>query len=244
MSAGHIRITYGVTALKQIIYDSESTGLDPNSGHRLVSVAAVEIDNLVPTGRFVHFFLNPERESDPRALEIHGLSSEFLSDKPKFAEIFDRLVKILTSAPLVIHNAQFDMRFLTSEFNRIGRPILTSYVLGYTNVCTLELAQRQYGRAKGRNTLDALTQRFGAPDLRAQTGKHGALIDCLQLVQVYRGLCGLKPLLDWDLSPFFGESNETERSTGGKQFPEIAQASPAAISGDAGQGSSGAQQVL
>lgn len=197
--------------MKQIIYDSESTGLEPSAGHRLVSIAAVEIDNFTPTGRFIHFYLNPERESDPRALEVHGLTSEFLADKPKFSEVAWRVLRVLQSAPMVIHNAPFDMKFLRAEVALAG----AQYHQRYLPICTLTVAQFKFGRAKGRNTLDALTARFGAPDLRARTGKHGALIDCLQLVNVYRGIEGY-PVYNWipeELGVYFsGQENLPARA--------------------------------
>lgn len=224
---------------KQIIMDTETTGLEPAAGHRLVSIAAVEIENFVPTGRFIHFYLNPERDSDPRALEVHGLTSEFLADKPKFSEVAWRVLRVLQSAPMVIHNAPFDMKFLRAEVGLAG----AQYHQRYLPICTLTAAQFKFGRAKGRNTLDALTARFGAPDLRASTGRHGALIDCLQLVNVYRGIEGLS-MLDFPLSPFLGESNESEGHTVGERVPAVAQADAPAVPGDPGQSGPGAGQVV
>lgn len=207
---------------KQILFDVESTGLDPASGDRIVSLAAVEIEHLLPTGRFIHFYVNPERESNPHALAVHGLTTEFLADKPKFAEVAGRVFKILNSATLVIHNAPFDLKFINAELNRVGN---NGRFDSRSATCTLDMARRQFGNSKGRNTLDALTSRFSGPDLRAKTGKHGALVDCLTLLNVYRGLVGVKPLewLDSDLSPFLGGSNEGEGSSSSERVSQVTQ---------------------
>jgi DNA polymerase-3 subunit epsilon len=227
---------------KQIVFDVETTGLHHKS-ERIVSLAAVQLDDMRPTGKFLHLYLNPDKESQPGALEVHGLTSEFLSDKPRFADVAIKVRDIIRSAPLVIHNASFDTAFLNAEFERlIGTHPDFSWAFR-VDMCTLNEARRRFGNAKGRNTLDALTARFGAPDLRAKTGKHGALIDCLQLVNVYRGLAG-RPVLDFDLSPFLGESNESEGYTVGQRVPAVAQADAPAVPGDPGQSSPGVGQVV
>ena len=231
--------------MREIVYDSETTGLSPVH-HRIVSFAAVELVNREPTGRFLHFYLNPDRESDPRALEVHGLTTEFLSTKPRFGEVAASLLDFVIGDPLVIHNADFDVGFLRKELLLTGRG-----EQGGRAICTKCLAQRQFGRGGGgtganysyTNRLDDLVKRFGIRDLRQETGAHGALVDCLLLVNVYRSLLKL-PVLDFDLSPYMDVVNgrASERSTEGQGVP--ARQESVAIGGGAGQGGSGAEQEL
>jgi len=231
--------------VREIVYDSETTGLSPIH-HRIVSFAAVELVNRLPTGRFLHFYLNPDRESDPKALEVHGLTTEFLSTKPRFGEVASSLLDFVLGDPLVIHNADFDVGFLKKELTLTGRG-----PQGGRAICTKCMAQRQFGRGGGgtganysyTNRLDDLVKRFGIRDLRAELGAHGALVDCLLLVNVYRSLLKL-PVVEFDLSPYMDVVNgrASERSTEG---PGLSQgAKPVAVSGGAGSSGSGAGQEL
>jgi DNA polymerase-3 subunit epsilon len=170
--------------VRELLFDTETTGLSPEKGHRLVSLAAIELIDHQPTGRFVHYLLNPERESDPQALAIHGLTTELLSTQPKFSAIVPAFLEFWGLSPLVIHNAPFDLSFLRAELVRAGcgLPVIA-------HSCTLSRARGVFG--SGSNKLDSLVARFGVRNLRAATGKHGALIDCLLLLPVYQHLRGV-----------------------------------------------------
>ncbi len=175
--------------MREIVLDTETTGLEPESGHRIVEIGCVEIENLLPTGRTFHVYLNPERDMPAEAEAVHGLSADFLADKPRFREIVDDFLDFIGEAPLVIHNAAFDMRFLNAELVRAGRePLPPSRA-----VDTLALARTRFPGAN--NTLDALCTRFGI-DLAARE-KHGALLDSELLAAVYLHLKGgLQPGLE------------------------------------------------
>lgn len=167
---------------REIVLDTETTGLDPDSGHRIVEVAALELVNHLPTGRTFHSYVNPERDMPEEAFRVHGLSAAFLADYPLFAEVAGPLLEFVADSPLVIHNAAFDVRFLNAEFGRLGHPHLAPD----RAVDTLALAQRRFPGAL--NNLDALCKRFNVDN----TGRtlHGALIDCALLADVYLHLIG------------------------------------------------------
>lgn len=168
--------------MREIILDTETTGLDPFDGHRIVEIGCVELINCIPTGRVWHCHLNPERDVPYQAFEVHGLSTEFLSDKPRFAELADDMLAFLDRARLVMHNATFDFGFLNAELDRSSRPLLRwDYV-----VDTLALARRRHPGAPC--SLDALCKRYGI-DL-SQRDKHSALLDCRLLAAVYVELVG------------------------------------------------------
>ena len=168
--------------MREIVLDTETTGLDPEQGHRLVEVAAVELIDHLPTGRSFHSYVNPERDMPEEAFRVHGLSAAFLRDYPLFAEVVDPLLEFLEDSRLVIHNAAFDVRFLNAELTRAGRePLPQARALD-----TLFLAQRRFPGAP--NSLDALCRRF-AVDNSART-RHGALLDCELLAEVYLHLIG------------------------------------------------------
>ena len=168
--------------MREIVLDTETTGLDPAAGHRIVEVACLELLNHIPTGRNYQSYVNPERDVPPDAFAVHGLSAEFLADKPRFAEIADALVGFIAAAPLVIHNAEFDMRFLNAEFQRLARPPLA----GERVVDTLLIARQKFPGAPA--SLDALCRRF-AIDNSTRT-RHGALLDTELLADVYLELIG------------------------------------------------------
>ncbi|MEM6683024.1 MAG: DNA polymerase III subunit epsilon, partial [Pseudomonadota bacterium] len=165
-----------------VVFDTETTGVDPEEGHRVVEIGCVELDNLIPTGRTYHTYLNPERDMPIGAYQVHNLSAEFLSDKPLFATIADDFLTFIGEANLVAHNADFDFKFINTELDNIGRPPLPQN----RKVDTWRLAKRLYpGQA---SSLDALCRRFEI-DLSART-KHGALLDAELLAEVYLNLKG------------------------------------------------------
>ncbi len=168
--------------MREIILDTETTGLDPSSGDRIVEIGCIEAHNHMPTGEVFHTYVNPERDMPEGAFAVHGLSSEFLSDKPKFAEIADRFLEFIGDAALVIHNAEFDLRFLDAEMALLGREA----ILRSRAVDTVALARRRYPGAQV--SLDALCRRFEI-DL-ARREKHGALLDAELLAEVYLYLMG------------------------------------------------------
>jgi DNA polymerase-3 subunit epsilon len=168
--------------MREIVLDTETTGLDPYTGHRVVEIGCIELINRIPTGVTYHAYLNPERDMPPEAEAVHGLSLQFLADKPRFAEVADELMAFLGDAMLVIHNAGFDLAFLNSEFERCGRPLLTRD----RSVDTLTLARRRHPGAP--NGLDHLCVRYGVDNSRRT--KHGALLDAELLAEVYAELVG------------------------------------------------------
>ncbi|MEO1001187.1 MAG: DNA polymerase III subunit epsilon [Pseudomonadota bacterium] len=168
--------------MREIVLDTETTGLSPAEGDRIVEIGGVELLNHVPTGRTFHVYLNPERDIPEEAFAVHGLSSEFLADKPVFADVADEFLAFMGEARLVIHNAAFDMGFLNAELGWSGRAPLPADAA----IDTLEIARRAYPGA--RNSLDALCTRFGI-DNSART-LHGALLDSEILAEVYLELIG------------------------------------------------------
>ncbi len=168
--------------MREIALDTETTGLDPAKGDRVVEIGAVEIANLIPTGRVFHVYINPERDMPDEAFRVHGLSADFLSQHKKFAEIVDEFNEFIEDAQLIIHNAEFDVRFLNSELSRLRLPGIDMS----TVTDTLALARRRHPGAS--NSLDALCQRYGVDASRRE--KHGALLDAQLLAEVYAELMG------------------------------------------------------
>ncbi|MBX9965810.1 MAG: DNA polymerase III subunit epsilon [Burkholderiales bacterium] len=164
---------------RQIVLDTETTGLDPGLGHRIVELACVEIVNRRPGARDFHRYVNPERPSDPGALEVHGLTEEFLSDQPKFRDVAPEFLEFVAGAELIIHNAPFDVAFLNAELALLDLPPITQHVSGVTD--SLRLAKDLHPGK--RNSLDALCERY-AVDNSART-LHGALLDARLLAEVY-----------------------------------------------------------
>jgi DNA polymerase-3 subunit epsilon len=165
--------------MRQIILDTETTGLDPNQGHRVIEIAAVEMVNRRLTGMHLHRYVNPERDIDPGAMQVHGISSEFLQDKPRFAAVAQEFVDFVQGAELVIHNAPFDVGFLDMELRQLEMPPLAHWCEGVTDTLVMAKALRP-GK---RNNLDALCKEYGV-DNTART-LHGALLDCELLAAVY-----------------------------------------------------------
>ena len=167
---------------RQIVLDTETTGLSADSGDRIIEIGCVELLNRRLTGNNLHFYLNPERDSHEDALRVHGLTTEFLSDKPKFAEVADDILTYLDGAEVIIHNAAFDVGFLDRELERVRKPAFTNFVGTVTD--TLVMAKQLYPGK--RNSLDALCDRLGV-DNSGRT-LHGALLDAELLADVYINL--------------------------------------------------------
>lgn len=165
--------------MRQIVLDTETTGLSAQNGDRIIEIGCVELVQRKLTGRNLHFYLNPERDSHPDALRVHGLTTEFLQDKPRFTEVADELMAYLAGAELIIHNAPFDLGFLNKELERLGRSPLMGHVAGVLD--TLVMAKEMYPGK--RNGLDALCDRLGV-DNSSRT-LHGALLDAELLADVY-----------------------------------------------------------
>ena len=169
--------------MREIVLDTETTGLDPNQGHRLVEVGCVELLNRIPTGATFHAYINPERDMPFEAFNIHGLSAEFLSQHKRFHEVAHEFIAFIgDDTPLVIHNAEFDHKFLCAELKRCERALITRDRL----VDTLMLARRKH--SAGPYNLDALCARYGIDNSRRT--KHGALLDAEILAEVYLELVG------------------------------------------------------
>lgn len=170
--------------MREIVLDTETTGLDPfeTPAHRIVEIGAVELWNKVPTGKTYHQYINPERDMPEGAFRVHGISDAFLSDKPLFRDVVDAFLVFIADAPLVIHNASFDMRFLNAELGWAGRPLLSEAQA----VDTLAIAKRLFPGAQA--SLDALCRRFLIDN--SMRTKHGALLDSEILAEVYLELSG------------------------------------------------------
>lgn len=168
--------------MREIVWDTETTGFDPAAGDRIVEIGAVELENHLPTGRTFHVYINPDRDMPDEAFQVHGLSAEFLADKPRFAEIAAAFLAFVGDARLVAHNATFDMRFINWELRNAGFPVIADSRM----VDTLAIAKQKFPGAPA--SLDALCRRFGI-DNSART-KHGALLDSEILAEVYLELVG------------------------------------------------------
>jgi DNA polymerase-3 subunit epsilon len=163
--------------MREIVLDTETTGLDPFQGHRLVEIGCIELLNRIPTGQTFHRYLNPERSMPEEAFAVHGLTDGFLKDKPLFAEVAEELIAFLGESPLVIHNAGFDVGFLNAELERAGRPLIARERM----IDTLMIARRKH--PGGSNRLDDLCARYAIDNSRRT--KHGALLDAELLAEVY-----------------------------------------------------------
>ncbi len=170
--------------MREIVLDTETTGLDPLRGDRLVEIGCIEILNRMPTGQTFHRYLNPERDMPAEAFAVHGLSSEFLADKPLFPAVVEEFLEFIADAPLVIHNASFDIGFINAELDRIKRPAIARDRL----VDTLLLARRKHPGVS--NKLDDLCSRYAIDNSRRT--KHGALLDAELLAEIYIDLIGAR----------------------------------------------------
>jgi DNA polymerase III subunit epsilon len=186
--------------MRQIVLDTETTGLDPKHGHRVIEIGCVEINNRRLTGNHYHRYLNPQRDIDEAAIEVHGLTRQFLNDKPVFKNIEKEFLDFVSGAELVIHNAPFDVGFLNSELS-----IVKSTVKNVSDVCgvldTLALARKKHPGQ--RNSLDALCKRYGIDNSQRQL--HGALLDAEILAEVYL-------VMTSGQSSFFSAKEDTEQT--------------------------------
>ncbi len=199
--------------MREIVFDTETTGLNPLTGDRMVEIGCVELVNRVVTGNHFHAYFNPERPMDPVAESIHGLSEAFLSSKPLFEDQVEDLIDFLGDAPLVAHNARFDFSFLNHEMGQCGRLSISEARM----IDTLQLARQRHPGAK--HSLDALCTRFGID--RSHRIKHGALLDAELLAQVYIELTGGRQIglgLATDLVPSPSSAMATSSSGPGTGF--------------------------
>ena len=178
--------------MKEIVLDTETTGISVKDGHRIVEIGCIELDNLVPTKNQFHCYLNPERKVSEKALEVHGYTDEFLADKKKFKEIHGEFLNFISEKRLIIHNAEFDISHLNNELNLLGKESLTNEVID-----TLVLAREKYPGSPAN--LDALCKRYNIDNSRRS--HHTALLDCELLSKVYINLIDQKePSLDFSKS--------------------------------------------
>ncbi len=183
--------------MKEIVLDTETTGLSVRDGHRIVEIGCIELDDLVPTKNIFHFYLNPERKVSEKAFEVHGYSDEFLSTKQKFFEIADDFLEFIKDKKIIIHNAEFDIGHLNNELSLIGKKKINNLNV----IDTLELARNKFPGSG--ISLDALCRRFRIDNSRRE--KHTALLDCELLAKVYINLIDQKePTLN------LNENNETK----------------------------------
>ncbi len=191
--------------MRHIFLDTETTGLYANQGHRIIEIAAIEIVNRRPTNNSFHFYLNPDREIDPAAQEVHGITLDFLQDKPRFTEIASDFIKFIKDATLIIHNAPFDVGFINMEFGLIEKPPIEETVANIID--TLKMAKDM--RPGQRNSLDALCRFYNIDN--SQRSLHGALLDAQLLAEVYlamtRGQEDLMIDFQYNGSDVVGEKN-------------------------------------
>ncbi|WP_370981596.1 DNA polymerase III subunit epsilon [Agaribacterium sp. ZY112] len=200
--------------MRQVVLDTETTGLEPSAGHRIIEIGCVELINRKLTGRHYHQYINPQREVDQGAMEVHGITNEFLTDKPVFARIVNEFIDFVDGAELVIHNAPFDVGFLNHEFK-----LLNAGVAPLESRCgildTLKLARDKHPGQK--NNLDALCKRYGIDN--SQRDLHGALLDSEILADVYLMMTGGQTRLAFDGSDSSssGGGSETIEAVTGRQ---------------------------
>ena len=192
--------------LKQIILDTETTGLDPKSGHRVIEIGCIELINRKFTGEQFHVYLNPDRDSEEGALKVHGLTTEFLSDKPRFNEVYDDFIKFIDKSELLIHNAEFDVKFLDHEIKLLSNklPSISNCVSKITD--TLQIAREKHPGQ--RNSLDALVKRYEIGGYDREL--HGALLDSQILGDVYLSMTGGQSALN------FSDTNDENSSIAGQ----------------------------
>ncbi|MCE1235328.1 MAG: DNA polymerase III subunit epsilon [Hyphomicrobiales bacterium] len=199
--------------MREIVFDTETTGFDPKTGDRIVEIGCVELVNHIVTGQTFHVYLNPERSMPRAAFEVHGLSDEFLSDKPKFAEVADDFLAFVGDARLVAHNAEFDFKFVNAELGRLGRPAIGLDRM----VDTLALAKRRH--PAGPNSLDALCSRYGIDNSRRDL--HGALLDSELLAEVYVELLGGRQAALGLVAEDPGRARRGDASAAGRSGPRV-----------------------
>jgi DNA polymerase-3 subunit epsilon len=193
--------------MRQIVLDTETTGINPRLGNRIIEIGCVELVNRMLTGNNFHVYINPERESEEGALNVHGLTTEFLSDKPKFAQVVDDLREYIQGAQVIIHNAPFDLGFLNHEFKLLGLPDFSTHISGVID--TLVHAKELHPGK--RNSLDALCDRYGISN--AHRKLHGALLDSELLADVYLAMTRGQNSLGMDV--------EEEVAVGGEELAAV-----------------------
>jgi DNA polymerase-3 subunit epsilon len=203
--------------MRQIFLDTETTGLSPDEGDRVVEIGCVELLNRKLTGNNLHFYLNPERDSHEEALRVHGLTTEFLSDKPKFAEVMAQFLDYVEGAEIIIHNAPFDVGFLNKELELQGRPAFTTYVTSITD--SLAMAKEMFPGK--RNSLDSLCDRLEVDNSGRKL--HGALLDAELLADVYINMTRGQDALLMDVDSGDAKAGATEQMNLSRfQLPIIA----------------------
>ena len=179
--------------MKEIVLDTETTGLSVKDGHRIVEIGCIELDNFIPTNRNFHYYLNPQRKVSEKALEVHGYTDKFLADKKKFSEIADEFLEFIKDKKIIIHNAEFDIGHLNNELEIIGKEKINKKNI----IDTLEIAREKFPGSSV--SLDALCKRYRVDNSRRE--KHTALIDCELLSKVYINLVDQKePTLDFNIT--------------------------------------------
>lgn len=192
---------------RQIVLDTETTGLDVGAGHRVIEIGAVEIGARRLTGEYRHYYLRPDRSVDPEARAVHGISDEFLADKPRFTDVVDDFLTFIEGAELIIHNAPFDVGFLDHELNRSGRCMTLEQCCTITDTL-LEARRRHPGQ---RNSLDALCKRYGVDN--SKRDRHGALLDAEILAHVYLAMTGGQLGLGLDQSQTTSHTADLRRTS-------------------------------
>jgi len=189
--------------MREVLLDTETTGLDVHSGHKIIEIGALEVINLVPSGRTLHLYINPERDIDEEAIKIHGITQEFISNKPTFKQIAQEFLDFIKNDQLVIHNASFDLAFLNSELRHSGFQTISEDKV----IDTLKIARQKFPGAQA--SLDALCRRFQIDNSHREL--HGALVDADLLASVYVELRGgLQP--DLQFNEVAVESNKDEKN--------------------------------
>lgn len=202
--------------MRQIVLDTETTGLEPSRGHRIIEIGCVELVDRKLTGKTYHQYVNPDREIDDAAIEVHGITNEFLQDKPRFEAIAEELVEFLTGAELVIHNAPFDVGFLDHELSR--EPAKYGVIADFCSVLdTLVLARQKHPGQK--NSLDALCKRYGIDN--SHRDLHGALLDAEILADVYLAMTGGQTLLSLSGDEQSNQQNQDKSFTIRSDRPQL-----------------------
>lgn len=207
--------------MRQIILDTETTGLEPSQGHRIIEIGCVELVDRRKTGNTFHYYLQPDRSIDPGAVEVHGITDEQLAGKPRFRDIVDEFMEFVRSAELVIHNAAFDTGFLNHELSLLGaeRGVITDIC---SIACTLQLARSMHPGQK--NNLDSLCKRYNVDN--SQRTHHGALLDAEILADVYLAMTGGQASLLSDAAHFGSQAQAPRRVSGKRAALPVVQATP------------------
>ncbi|MCY4049709.1 MAG: DNA polymerase III subunit epsilon [Hyphomicrobiales bacterium] len=215
--------------MREIVLDTETTGLKHQEGDRLVEIGCIELVDGMPTGEKLHRYMNPERDVPEEAVNVHGLTTERLRDEPRFVDIADELLDFLGDAQLVIHNAEFDLAFINMELRQIGRKTLENDVVDTIAKARQELRAKGYG---GSFSLDALCRHLGVSE--KARGLHGALLDADLLVKVYQKLSGFEEQMGMNLAAGGGsiQASDSDSSTGVSVVPPRPNPLPSLVSAE------------